>query len=86
MSLMLLAPLKIVSCLKKYCYHNDDNTHIVNLLDLPQSLQKHILSEFEYQLQLEFDIFLNQLLITSTQMNIEKKSWNYSQNDESKSI
>ena len=57
MSLMLLATLKIVSCLKKYCYHNDDNTHIVNLLHLPQSLQKHVLSEFEYQLQLEFDIF-----------------------------
>ena len=57
MSLMLLATLKIVSCLKNYCYHNDDNTHIVNLLHLPQSLQKHVLSEFEYQLQLEFDIF-----------------------------
>ena len=57
MSLMLLATLKIVSCLKNYCYHNDDNTHIVNLLYLPQSLQKHVLSEFEYQLQLEFDIF-----------------------------
>ena len=58
MSLMLLATLKIVSCLKNYCYHHDDNTHIVNLLHLPQSLQKHVLSEFEYQLQLEFDIFL----------------------------
>ena len=57
MSLMLLATLKIVSCLKTYCYHNDDNTHIVNLLYLPQSLQKHVLSEFEYQLQLEFNIF-----------------------------
>ena len=59
MSLMLLATLKIVSCLKNYCYHNDDNTHIVNLLCLPQSLQKHVLSEFEYQLQLEFNIFLD---------------------------
>ena len=58
MYLMLLATLKIVSCLKNYCYHNDDNTHIVNLLCLPQSLQKYVLSEFEYQLQLEFDIFL----------------------------
>ena len=57
MSLILLATLKIVSCLKNYCYHNDDNTHIVNLLYLPQSLQEHVLSEFEYQLQLEFDIF-----------------------------
>ena len=56
-SLMLLATQKIVSCLENYCYHNDDNTHIVNLLHLPQSLQKHVLSEFEYQPQLEFDIF-----------------------------
>ena len=54
MSLMLL---KIMSYLKNYCYHNDVNIHIVNLLYLPQSLQKHVLSEFEYQLQLEFDIF-----------------------------
>ena len=58
MSLMLLATLKILSGLKNYCYHNDDNTHIVNLLYLTQSLQKHVLTEFEYQLQLEFDIFL----------------------------
>ena len=56
MSHMLLATLKIVSCLKKYCYHNDDITRIANLLCLPQSLQKHVLTEFEYQLQLEFDI------------------------------
>ena len=47
MSLMLLATLKIVSCLKNYCYHNHDNTHIVKLLCLPQSPQKHVLSEFE---------------------------------------
>ena len=57
MSIMLLATLKIVSCLKNYSYHNDDNAHMVNLLHLPQSLQKHVLSEFEYQLQLDFDIF-----------------------------
>ena len=57
MSLMLLAILKIVSCLKNYCYHNDANTHTVKLLYLPQSLQKHVLSEFQYQLQLEFDIY-----------------------------
>ena len=61
MSLMLLTTLKIVSCLKNYCYHNDNNIHIVNLLHLPQALQKHVLSEFEYQLQLEFDIFLESL-------------------------
>ena len=40
MSLMLLATLKIVSCLKNYCYHHDENTHIVNLLHLPQPLPK----------------------------------------------
>ena len=53
---MLLATLKIVSCLKNYCYHHQDNRYIVNLLWLPQSLYKHVLTEFEYQLQLEFDI------------------------------
>ena len=31
-SLMLLAKLKIVSCLINYCYHHDDNRHIVKLL------------------------------------------------------
>ena len=56
MSLMLLATLKIVSCLKNYYYDNHDNTDIVKLLCLPTSLYKHVLTEFEYQLQLEFDI------------------------------
>ena len=56
MSLMLLVTLKIVSCLKNYCYHYHDNIKIVKLLHLPQSLYKHVLTEFEYQLQLEFDI------------------------------
>ena len=55
-SLMLLATLKIVSCLKNYCYHHHDNTHIVKLLCLPQLLYQRVLTEFEYQLQLEFDI------------------------------
>ena len=72
--MMLLATLKIVSCLKNYCCHNDDNTHIVNLLHPPQSLQKHVSCEFENQLQLEFDIFLESTIITSTQMNINKKT------------
>ena len=57
-SLMLLTTLKIVSCLKNHCYHNDNNTHIVKLLHLPQALEKHISHEFDYQIQLEFDIFL----------------------------
>ena len=56
MSLMLLATLKIVSCLKNYYYHNDDNKDIVKLLCLPTSLYKPVLDEFEYQLQLQFDI------------------------------
>ena len=38
MFLMLLATLKIVSCLKNYYYHHDENTHIVNLLHLPKPL------------------------------------------------
>ena len=58
MSLMLLATLKIVSCLKNYYSDNHNNTHIVKLLCLPTSLDKHVLTEFEYQLQLEFDIFI----------------------------
>ena len=57
-SLMLLTTLKIVSYLKNYCCHNDNNTHIVKLLHLPQALKKHVSREFDYQLQLEFDIFL----------------------------
>ena len=56
MSLMPLATLKIVSCLKNCCYHHHDNTHIVKVLCLTQSLCKHVLTEFEYQLQLEFDM------------------------------
>ena len=56
MTSMLLATLKIVSCLKNYCYHNHDNMHIVKLLCLPQSLHQHVLIEFECELQLEFDI------------------------------
>ena len=32
MSLMLLATLKTVSCLKKYDHSDDDSTNIVNLL------------------------------------------------------
>ena len=55
-SLMLLVTLKTVPCLKNYCYHHHDNRHIVKQLYLPQSLYKHVLTEFEYQLQLEFDI------------------------------
>ena len=56
MSLMLLATLKIVSCLKKYDHCDDDNTDIVKLLCLPTSLYKHVLDEFEYQVQLQFHI------------------------------
>ena len=56
MSLMLHATLKIVSCLKNYYYDNHDNTYIVKFLSLPTSLYKDILTEFECQLQLEFDI------------------------------
>ena len=53
---MLLATLKIVSCLKNYWYHHHDNKHIVKSLCLPQSLCQHVLTEFEYQPQLELFI------------------------------
>ena len=56
MSLMLLASLKIVSCLKKYGHCDDDSKDIVKLLCLPTSLYKHVLDEFEYQIQLQFHI------------------------------
>ena len=55
-SLMLLATLKIVSYLKNYCYYHHDNRHIVKSLCLPQSHYQHVLTEFEYQLELEFVI------------------------------
>ena len=57
-SLMLLATLKIVSCLKNYCYHDHDNRHIIKSLSLPQSVCQNVLTEFEYQLELEFSIFI----------------------------
>ena len=62
MSLMLLATLKIVSCLKKYYITDDDTTDIVKLLCLPTPLYKHILDEFEYQVQLQFDISIEQTI------------------------
>ena len=56
MSLMLLAKLKILSCLKKCDHSDDDSTDIVKLLCLPTSRYKHVLDEFEYQVQLQFHI------------------------------
>ena len=41
---------------ENYYYDNHDNKDIVKLLCLPTSLYKHVLTEFEYQLQLKFDI------------------------------
>ena len=61
-SLTLLVTLKIVSCLKNYCYHHYDNRHIVKSLHLPQSLYQHVLTEFEYQLQLEFVIWIESII------------------------
>ena len=57
-SLMLLATLKILSCLKNYCYHDHDNRHIVKSPCLPQSFCQDVLTEFEYQLQLELLIHI----------------------------
>ena len=51
---MLLATLKIVSCLKNCCYHDHEKRYIVKSLCLSQSLCQNVLTEFEYQLQLEF--------------------------------
>ena len=53
---MLLATLKIVSCLNKYQYCDNDSEDIVKLLCLPTSLYNHVLDEFEYQVQLQFQI------------------------------
>ena len=52
----LVVIMKIVSCLKNFYYCNDDHKDIVKLLCLPTSLYKHVLDEFEYQLQLQLDI------------------------------
>ena len=41
-SLMLLSTLKIVSCLKNYCCHNDNNTHIVKLTTSTPSMSKNM--------------------------------------------
>ena len=57
-SLMLLATLKIVSCLENNCYHDHDNGHIIKSLSLPQSLCQDVLTKCEYQLELEFSIFI----------------------------
>ena len=57
-SLMLLVLLKIMSCLRNHCYHDHDNRHIIKLLSLLQSLCQNVLTEFEYQLEMEFSIFI----------------------------
>ena len=62
MSLIFLATLKIVSCLKKFDHSDDDNTDIVKLLCLPTSLYKHVLDEFEYQVQLQFHICIEPMI------------------------
>ena len=63
MSLMLLATLKIVSCLKKYDHCDDDSTDIIKLLCLPTSLYICVLDEFEYQVQLQFHIYTEPTII-----------------------
>ena len=60
---MLLATLKIVSCLRNCCYHDHDNRHIVKLLSPPQSLCQNVLTEFEYQLEFEFSIFTESTIL-----------------------
>ena len=41
---------------EKYDYCDDDSKDSVKLLCLPTSLYKHVLDEFEYQIQLQFHI------------------------------
>ena len=57
-SLTLLATLKIMSCLRNYCYHDHDNGHRIKSLSLPQSLCQNVLTKFEYQIELGFSIFI----------------------------
>ena len=57
-SLMLLATLNIVSCLKIIAIMNHDNRHIIKSLSLPQLLCQNVLTEFEYQPELEFSTFI----------------------------
>ena len=59
---MLLPTLKIVSCLKKYNHSDDESTDIIKLLCLPTSLYKHVLDEFEYQVQLQFHICIEPMI------------------------
>ena len=77
-SLMFLATLKIVSCLKNYCYHDHDNRHIVKSLCLPQSLCQNVLTEFEYQLLLEFLICIESMINYKYPNDFNKKWWNFS--------
>ena len=55
-SLILLATLKIVSCLKNCSYHHHDNRHIVKLLCVPQSLYKHVWLSLNINYNWSFDI------------------------------
>ena len=47
---------KLYHVWKKYDHCDDDSKHIVKLLCLPTSLNKHVLDKFEYQVQLQFHI------------------------------
>ena len=61
MSLMLLATLKIVSCLKKYDHCDNDSKDIVKLLCLPTSLYKHVYTSLNIKYNYSFIYVLNQL-------------------------
>ena len=52
------APCNTENCImsKKYDHCDNDSKDIVKLLCLPESLYKHVLHEFEYQVQLQFHI------------------------------
>ena len=46
---------------KNNCCHDHDNRHIIKSLSVPQSLCQNVLTELEYQLEMEFLYLLNQL-------------------------
>ena len=78
--LILIATMKIVSCLKNYCYHDHDNRHVVKSLCLPQSLYQNFWLSLNINCSWSFLIFeWIHYKFTSTQIKFDQKLWNLSQ-------